>query len=111
MVLFLKRPGNQSQYSTTLKYQNINYQPIEKIKDWISDHLAEELTVERLAEESLMSPRNFARTFARELKITPAKYIEKLRIETASRFLEETYLNIDEIAVMCGLKSSENMRR
>lgn len=111
MVLFLKRPGNQSQYSTTLEYQNIDYQPIEKIKDWIFNHLAEELTVERLADESLMSPRNFARIFVRELKITPAKYIEKMRIETASRFLEETQLNIDEIAAMCGLKSSENMRR
>ncbi|WP_321332139.1 DJ-1/PfpI family protein [uncultured Bacteroides sp.] len=111
MVLFLKRPGNQSQYSTMLKYQNIDYKPIEKIKDWISDHLTEELTVERLAKESLMSPRNFARIFVRELKITPAKYIERLRIETACRFLEETQLNIEEIAAICGLKSSENMRR
>lgn len=56
-----------------------------------------------------MSPRNFSRVFARELNITPMKYVEKLRIETACRYLTETYLTIDQIASLCGFRTSLNM--
>ncbi|MDR1557710.1 MAG: helix-turn-helix domain-containing protein [Tannerellaceae bacterium] len=111
MVLFLKRPGNQTQYSTILESQKTDYQPVNKITDWIYNHLHEDITVERLAELSLMSPRNFARVFVRELKITPIKYVEKLRIETACRHLTDTQLTIDEIAHLSGLKNSLNMNR
>ena len=111
LVLFLKRPGNQSQYSTTLEYQNSDYEPINKIREWIFEHLKEELTVETLAEQSLMSPRNFARVFLREMNITPAKYIEKIRLETACRYLVEKQSTQNEIAIQCGFKTSENMRR
>lgn len=111
MVLFLKRPGNQSQYSTTLEIQNIDYKPIEEIAHWISEHLMEDLAVEKLAEKALMSSRNFSRVFARELKITPARYVEKMRLQAACRFLEETKLTIDEIAELCGLSSSDSLRR
>lgn len=111
MVLFLKRPGNQTQYSAFLESQKVDHEPINKITDYIFNHLGEELTVEKLAEYSLMSPRNFARVFVRELHITPIKYIEKLRLETACRYLTETHLTIDEIANLCGLKNSINMKR
>lgn len=111
LVLFLKRPGNQTQYSTMLKYQNTDYQPINQIISWIYNHLHEDISVEKLAERSLMSPRNFARVFVRELHITPIKYVEKLRIETACRHLTETHLTIDEIAHLSGLKNSLNMNR
>jgi len=111
MVLFLKRPGNQTQYSTFLESQKVDHEPINKITDYIFSHLDEELTVEKLAEYSLMSPRNFARVFVRELNMTPIKYIEKLRIETACRYLTESQLTIDEIAYRCGLKNSINMKR
>lgn len=111
MVLFLKRPGNQAQYSTVLEYQSSDYEPINRIRDWIFDHLKDDLTVETLAEQSLMSPRNFARVFLREMNITPAKYIEKIRLETACRYLVEKQLTQNEIAIQCGFKNSENMRR
>jgi len=111
MVLFLKRPGNQTQYSTILESQKIDYRPINDITDWVYNHLHEEITVEKLAEYASMSPRNFARVFVRELNITPMKYIEKLRIETACRYLTETHLTMDEIADLCGLKNSINMNR
>lgn len=111
MVLFLKRPGNQTQYSTVLESQKTDYQPINKITDWIYYHLHEDITVEKLAELSLMSPRNFARVFVRELNKTPIKYVEKLRIETACRHLSDTQLTIDEIAHLSGLKNSLNMNR
>lgn len=111
MVLYLKRPGNQTQYSTILESQQIDYQPIRKVIDWIYNHLQEEITVEKLAEYTAMSPRNFARVFTRELHITPTKYVEKLRLKAATRYLTETQLTIDEIAYLCGLKNSTNMNR
>jgi len=111
MVLYLKRPGNQSQYSSVLTHQQVDYRPIQEIEDWILEHLNETLTVERLAEQSLMSARNFARVFLRETGITPAKYIEKLRIETACRYLIDTQLSLKEIATACGLGSVDNMRK
>ena len=111
LVLFLKRPGNQSQFSNILNYQSVDYEPIKAIQDWIVDHLDDELTVEMLAEKAMMSPRNFARVFLRETGITPAKYIEKLRLETARRRLEETRLTLDEISTECGVGNADGLRR
>lgn len=111
LVLYLKRPGNQSQFSNILNYQTVDYEPIKEIQDWIIDHLNENLTVELLADRSMMSPRNFARVFLRETGITPAKYIEKLRLETARRRLEETRLTLDEISDECGVGNADGLRR
>ena len=111
MVLFLKRPGNQSQFSTLLESQQTDYQPVNQAIEWIYNHLNDNISVEKLADHVLMSPRNFARVFTRELKITPIKYVEKLRLETACRYLTETRLNINEIANLCGLKNAINMNR
>lgn len=111
LVLYLKRPGNQSQFSNVLMHQTVDYEPIQTIQDWIIDHLDEQLTVEILAEKALMSPRNFARVFLRETGVTPAKYIEKMRLETARRRLEETRLTIDEISNECGIGNADGLRR
>lgn len=111
MVLYLKRPGSQSQYSTVLTHQNIDYKPIQDIGSWILEHLNENITVETLAEHSSMSARNFARVFVRETGISPAKYINKLRIEKACRYLVDSQLSLKEIADMCGLGSVDNMRK
>lgn len=111
LVLYLKRPGNQSQFSIALTYQHTDYEPIKELLTWMAEHLNEELTVESLAEKASMSPRNFARVFTRETGITPGKYIEKLRLEAARRRLEETHLTINEISYECGLGSPDTMRR
>jgi transcriptional regulator GlxA family with amidase domain len=111
LVLYLKRPGNQSQFSIILAHQKADYQPIREIQDWIMEHLDEELGIEMLAEKASMSARNFARVFLRESGITPAKYIEKLRLETARRRLEETRLTLDEISNECGVGSADALRR
>jgi len=111
LVLYLKRPGNQSQFSIALTHQKADHQPIREVQDWMIEHLNDNLTVEMLAEKASMSPRNFARVFLRETGITPAKYIEKLRLETARRRLEETQLTLDEISDECGLGMADNMRR
>lgn len=111
MVLFLKRPGNQAQYSSVLAAQAIDHAPVQEAVDWIMAHLQEEITVEALAEKVLMSPRNFARVFVKEMNITPVKFIEKMRVETACRSLTEQHLTQEEIAAACGFKNAENMRR
>ena len=111
MVLYLKRPGSQSQYSSVLTHQHVDYRPIREIESWILEHINENLTVEFLAEQVAMSPRNFARVFARETGITPAKYLDKLRVETACRYLVETKLSLKEVASACGLGTPDNMRR
>jgi transcriptional regulator GlxA family with amidase domain len=107
----LKRPGNQSQYSAMLTLQNVDYQPIHELQSWVMEHLNETLSVEMMAERVSMSPRNFARVFLRETGITPAKFIEKLRLETARRRLEETNLTLEEISGECGLGGPDTMRR
>ncbi len=111
LVLYLKRPGNQSQFSTMLEHQRVDHEPIRITQDWIIDHLEEDLCVERLADLASMSPRNFARVFVRETGITPAKYVEKIRLETARRRLEETKLTVDQISVECGVGNADNLRR
>lgn len=111
MVLYLKRPGSQSQYSTILSHQKTDYQPILTICDWIREHLHEMMTVENLSKKTAMSPRNFARVFVRETGTTPARYIDKLRVETACRYLTDTSLSLKEIASLCGLGSPDNMRK
>lgn len=111
LVLYLKRPGNQSQFSIVLTHQKVDHQPISELQDWIIDHLEEPLSVESLAEKAAMSPRNFARVFLRETGITPAKYIEKLRLEAARRRLEETQLTLEEISNECGVGNADALRR
>jgi transcriptional regulator GlxA family with amidase domain len=111
LVLYLKRPGNQSQFSVSLAYQSTDYQPIKELQGWMSEHLNDELTVEALSQRVSMSPRNFARVFTRETGITPGKYIEKLRLEAARRRLEETHLTLNEISYECGLSGADTMRR
>lgn len=111
MVLFLKRSGNQIQYSNLPDHQEIGNLSIRKICGWIFNHLNEDLPVEKLAEQASMSPRNFARVFVRELNITPAKYIDRLRVENASQYLIETQLSLDKIGELCGVKNADNLRR
>jgi Transcriptional regulator containing an amidase domain and an AraC-type DNA-binding HTH domain len=111
MVLYLKRPGSQSQYSSVLTHQSTDYRPIQELVEWMMENLHESLTVELLAERISMSPRNFARVFVREMGITPARYIDKLRVDAACRYLVDTALSQKEIAVLCGLGSVDNMRK
>jgi transcriptional regulator GlxA family with amidase domain len=111
LVLFLKRPGGQSQFSSHLAAQAIPRGPLKDLPDWILDHLDEELTVESLAERVAMSPRNFARVFLRETGMTPAKFVERARVERARRSLEESRRSMDEVADECGFRSAERMRR
>lgn len=111
LVLYLKRPGGQPQFSTFLNQQLSSKKTIRDIQEWISDHLKGNLDVQTLADKARMSPRNFVRVFGKEIGFTPAKYIEKLRIETAKIYLEETDEPMDFIAEECGFGTTETLRR
>lgn len=111
LVLFLKRPGGQSQFSVQLAAQLSDRGPIREVQAWVIDHLDGPLSVEAMARRAAMSPRNFARVFAREVGMTPARFVEQARVERARRRLEESTQSIEEIAGGCGFGSAETMRR
>jgi transcriptional regulator GlxA family with amidase domain len=111
LVLFLRRPGGQSQFSAQLAVQAADREPIRDLLAWIVDHPGGDLTVETLARRVAMSPRHFARVFTREVGTTPARYVEKVRIEAARRRLEESTHGVDAIADACGFGTAETMRR
>ena len=110
LVLFIKRPGGQAQMSVQLSTQLAERQPLRELQAWIADHPAEDLDVPALARRVAMSPRNFFRVFTREVGVTPARFVERARVEAARRLLEETTAGIDDIARRCGFGTSETMR-
>ena len=111
LVLYLKRPGNQSQFSDILLHQEASKKPILELQQWIKSNLREDLTVKMLSEKVFMSHRNFARVFLNETGLTPAKYVEKLRTECAKRLLEDSNDPIERIAAISGFKSVDTMRK
>jgi transcriptional regulator GlxA family with amidase domain len=111
LVMFVRRPGGQSQFSALLEAQVANRQPIRDLAMWMVEHPTEDLSVEALAQRVHMSTRNFSRTFRRELGKTPARFGETLRVEAARRMLEETDARVDHIARECGLGSGNSMLR
>jgi transcriptional regulator GlxA family with amidase domain len=111
LVVFLKRPGGQSQFSRHLSTLQPAARPIRELELWALENLAADLSVEALAARVHMSPRNFARVFRRETGSTPAKFVEQARVEEARRRLEETPLTTAAIASACGFGTTESMRR
>ena len=112
LVVFLKRPGGQSQFSAQLAAEVGADDPdrFGELTRWISDHLESDLSVEILAERSAMSPRNFARRFIEAMKVAPARYVQMLRIDAARRQLSGSDLPVARIAGRCGFASAEAMR-
>lgn len=111
LVLHLKRPGYQSQFGDLLPEPEFENGILGKMQEWMVRHLNQDLSVEQLALHSNMSPRNFARVFLKETGLTPAKFVEKLRVEMARKLLEESDLNMEQIAERTGLVSLVSMRR
>jgi len=110
LVLYLRRPGGQSQFSAALSLQASDRQPLQELQSWLLENLDKPLTVATLAARVAMSPRNFARIFQREMHLTPGRFVERLRVETARRRLQETRLSLKRIAQQCGFGSLGAMR-
>ena len=111
LVVFLKRPGGQSQFSAYLAAQISAKSPIQETVDWIIANPGQDLSVSVLARRAAMSERNFARTFKDEVQMTPAQFVELSRIQTARTMLEETDAPIQKIAHLCGFETTDGLRR
>jgi transcriptional regulator GlxA family with amidase domain len=110
LVVYHRRSGGQSQFSTLLelKAPTGRFKPL---LSWARERLDQPLTVERMAEQAHMSSRHFTRAFIAEIGMTPAKAIEKLRVEAAKSRVEEIGEPIEEIARNTGFGDPERMRR
>ncbi len=110
LVVFLKRPGGQAQFSAMLTLQRAEAR-FAALHDWIAGHLADDLSLGVLAARAGMSERSFSRHYAAASGLTPARMVERLRVEAARRLLSETRLPAKRIAERCGFGSEETMRR
>jgi transcriptional regulator GlxA family with amidase domain len=110
LVMFLKRPGGQAQFSAALSLQSAD-DHFAELHDWLAEHLAEDLPLSRLASQAGMSERTFLRRYREATGLTPARAIERLRVEAARGLLADTRLPAKRIAARCGFGSEETMRR
>jgi len=111
LVIYMRRPGGQSQFSVALRRQTAEESPIKRVQDWISEHLGEPLSVERLSEVAGMSPRNFSRVFARDAGTSPGRFVEELRLEEARRMLESGSETVERVAALSGFGSTDSLQR
>ena len=109
LVVHHRRPGGQSQFSALSALGGGGR--FDELLTWMEDHLAEPLTVERLADKAAMSPRHFARAFTAETGVTPAKAVERLRLEAARDRVEASAEPVDRVAEHTGFGDAERMRR
>ena len=111
MVVFLKRPGGQSQFSAHLTAQIADKGPIQSIADHILSDLRSDLSVEILAGRANMSTRNFSRVFLRDIGVTPGDFVEAARLDAARRLLQDSSMPLQRIADRCGFADLHSMRR
>jgi transcriptional regulator GlxA family with amidase domain len=111
LVMFVQRPGGQSQFSSHLRAQVADREPLRELQGWMAAHLDSDLSVAALAERACMSERNFARAFGREVGMTPGAYVEALRVDHARLRLESSGQKLTAVADDCGFGTVETMRR
>jgi transcriptional regulator GlxA family with amidase domain len=111
LVVFAQRPGGQSQFSAQLRAGPATTPSIADLQRWLPDHLDDDLAVDALAARVAMSARNFARVFRRETGVTPATYVEDLRVEAARRLLESTSDTVATVAARVGFRHAETLHR
>ncbi|MCA2201819.1 GlxA family transcriptional regulator [Streptomyces sp. SMS_SU21] len=111
LVVFLRRPGNQAQFSAQLAAQTARREPLREIQHYVTEHPSADLSVEALAARAALSPRHFARAFHAETGTTPGRYVDRVRLEHARRLLEDTGGSVEEISRAGGYGTPEAMRR
>ncbi len=111
LVVFLKRPGGQSQFSGALSAQQASRPALRELQAWIPAHLGDDLSVAALAARACLSERSFARAFRAEIGQTPAAYVEKLRVERARALLEDGAESLEAVSQATGFTSPEVLRR
>src|SRR6202166_5454479 len=111
LVVFLKRPGGQSQFSAHLAAQIAAETRIQGVQHWILDNLTADLSIAALAKRAAMSVRNLTRVFLGETGVTPTDYVEAARLDAARRLLEDTVVPLQRVASRCGFGNADTMRR
>ena len=111
LVMFLRRPGGQKQFSTVLSVQTGLSVRLSDLTAWMAENLHQPLSVETLAERVALSPRQFARAFRAETGVTPARMLERMRVEAARRLFEVAGPGVSDVAARCGFQAHETMRR
>ena len=111
LVMFLRRPGGQTQFSAQLAGQVAHREPLRDVQRLIAEHPEADLSVPALAAAANLSPRQFSRAFTAETGIPPGRYVDRVRLETARRLLEDTADGVAEVARRAGYGTPEAMRR
>ena len=111
MVMFLQRPGGQTQFATPVWVPRATRSAVRAAQDHIDSHPADDHRLDLLAERAAMSSRHFSRVFTAQVGETPARYVERVRVEAARAELESTTTSLDLIAANCGLGTAESLRR
>src|SRR5215831_348522 len=111
MVMYLRRPGDQSQYSAPLRLQAARTPSVRDLVAWAAEHIGGDLSVSVLARRAGRSPRHLSRVFRRELGVAPAEAVEQLRLEAARRALQQSEAGLEEVAGRAGFGSAEVLRR
>lgn len=111
MVVYLKRPGGQSQFSAHLLSERTTRPNIRELQNWILDHLHERLSVSQLAQKAMMSERHFARVFQQEVGLSTQEFIEKCRFERATQLLADLALPLKSVAARASFTDEAHMRR
>jgi transcriptional regulator GlxA family with amidase domain len=111
LVMFVRRPGGQSQFSAHLAATPAAHPPIRAVQDWLPANLAEDCSVPALARRAGMSPRHFARRFRDEIGVTPAAHVETLRVEAAKQLLATPGPSLTHVARACGFGTVETFHR
>ncbi|MCK5147946.1 DJ-1/PfpI family protein [bacterium] len=111
LVLYYRRPGSQSQFSTPLKAQEAAGKRFSDLHNWLVDNLGAPISVEQMAEYSTMSQRNFTRVFKIKTGMTPNKYLETLRLDRAREIMVAGNESLDRIAEISGFGREERLRR
>jgi len=110
LVVYLRRPGGQAQFSEVLAAQHEGPATLSDVVCFIEANVGGDLTVDALARRANMSPRHFARVFSTQVGLPPAKFVSRVRVEAARRRLESA-AGVDEVAADCGFGTAESMRR
>ncbi|MDQ7987228.1 GlxA family transcriptional regulator [Pseudomonas sp. G34] len=111
LVMFLRRPGGQAQFSALLAPEPSRTPRLAELLDWIPTNLVGDLSLEALANKARMTPRTLSRVFARELGTGPAGYVERVRLEAARSLLQDAQASISTVAQLTGFGHPENLRR
>lgn len=111
LVVYMRRPGHQTQFSTALNAQDVKDDKLADLASWVEENLTKRLHVETLAARVAMSPRSFHRHMQDELRVSPAKFVEGIRLDAARRWLDDGKLDLGNVAARAGFSGPDHLIR